>query len=150
MGTSSYHKRHPQIRTITSNFPQLSPTQRGTHIQFHDEQTKKYAVYETCREKHSIGVDNFKFTQSNILKEGSKTFRCSNKKCGASLLVDSALKCVLQSNEKFFATLCRINNKIFSPRPKVSLIISYSPTTSTIFLLKRLFSLVFAQNAHNL
>ena len=56
--------------------------------------------YETSKENVCIVIDKYKFVLSNCLNNGKKRFRCANKKCSVSVLVDESVQTVLESNGK--------------------------------------------------
>ena len=56
------------------------------------------SVFETFKRKRCIVINGFKLTESNVLRDKSVRFRCCNKKCSASVVVDSACQRVIETN----------------------------------------------------
>ncbi|XP_072161393.1 uncharacterized protein [Bemisia tabaci] len=54
------------------------------------------SVFRTFRGKRCVIIELYKLTESNVLQSGNIRFRCANKKCGASVLVDETVKKVIQ------------------------------------------------------
>jgi len=53
-------------------------------------------ILTTKRGKIYIVIEQFKYTESNILQNETIRFRCTNKKCKVSVLIDSHLKNILE------------------------------------------------------
>jgi len=49
--------------------------------------TKVEAKFDSIRNNEFIVIENYKFCQSNVLKNSTVRFRCANKKCGSSVLI---------------------------------------------------------------
>lgn len=47
-------------------------------------------VFETRRGKKCIDIDSYKFREYRTLKSGDTNFRCTNKKCSASVVVNKS------------------------------------------------------------
>lgn len=50
--------------------------------------------FETRRAKRCYNVDNYKFKEFRILKSGDSNFRCTNKNCSASVIVNILIKII--------------------------------------------------------
>lgn len=57
------------------------------------------SVFKTFRGKTCVVINSFKLTESNVLKNGNTRFRCCNKKCSASVVLDNTLKRVIEVSE---------------------------------------------------
>jgi hypothetical protein len=52
-------------------------------------------ILTTKKGKRCIVIEQFKYTESNILQNKTIRFRCTNKKCKVRVLIDSHLKNIL-------------------------------------------------------
>lgn len=63
-----------------------------------DDDLRVCNVFETRRGKRCINVDNFKFREIRTLKSGDTRYRCTNKKCSASVLVNESNEILRKAN----------------------------------------------------
>lgn len=53
-------------------------------------------ILTTKRGKRCIVIEQYKYTESNILQNETIQFRCTNKKCKVSVLIDKSVKNILE------------------------------------------------------
>lgn len=78
------------------------------------------SVFETFRGKKCVVIDNFKLTESNVLSDGNVRFRCCNKKCSASVLLDSTFQFIIEWSKSYHNHEAYTPEELLSQKMKVS------------------------------
>jgi hypothetical protein len=55
-------------------------------------------IFETRRGKRCFNIDKYKFSEYRVLMNGNFNFRCTNKKCFASVIVNKLNKIIKVTN----------------------------------------------------
>lgn len=55
-------------------------------------------IYESKRQEQCVVIEKYVYSKSNTLVSRGFRFRCKNRKCSASIVINAALRKVLETN----------------------------------------------------
>jgi len=75
--------------------------------------TKVDAKFDSIRNNELIVIEKYKFCKSYVLKDDTVRFRCTNKKCGSSVLVSQNKSKIIKFNNT------SLNHPVSTPKTLV-------------------------------